>query len=302
MDEQEQAQQALVKMFRRDQADAEANPARKPRPKLNPLEHPWLLAIVVVIFILAPTAFLVIYPRFGPVDTMTSFCTAEGEGEYATAYGLLSKRAQQQESLDAFTQASRGANLMTCSVNNGIPFIFGGTQSSLDVTTNLLAAARGWMGRCRLYVRAAGGAWTPWLQTSTTSRPNFRPTRRPNEGPAYMREMRPDRARMLFHLATVSILPQVLQRQLYGRLRHQEVAHAQHDDGVQHPGGGSVPLHCAVLWAQRDPHPKPAVSGGIAQHDRTQERMAARRTEWRTASARCPAPLGRGRMGCRGGA
>lgn len=143
MDEQEQAQLALMKMFRRDQAEAEAHPARKPRRKLDPLAHPWLLAIAVVIFILAPTAFIVIYPRFGPVDTMTSFCAAEGEGEYATAYALLSKRAQQRMSLDAFTQASRDANLMTCSANHGIPIIFGGTRASLDASYQLIGSSDG---------------------------------------------------------------------------------------------------------------------------------------------------------------
>jgi hypothetical protein len=133
MDEQDQAQQALTEMFRRDRAKAEAHPARKPRWELGPLSLPWLLAIAVVIFVLAPSAFLVIYPRFGPVDTMTSFCTAESDGEYATAYALLSKRAQQHESLDEFTNASRASNLISCTTNHGIPFIFGGTQAQLDV-------------------------------------------------------------------------------------------------------------------------------------------------------------------------
>lgn len=134
MDEQEQAQQALKAMFRRDQAEAKAHPPRKPRWYHNSRGRAWLLAIALVVFILAPSAFLVIYPRFGPVDTMTAFCRAEGDGEYATAYALLSKRAQQQAPLDAFTQASRDVNLMTCNVRNGIPIIFGGTQASLDVS------------------------------------------------------------------------------------------------------------------------------------------------------------------------
>ena len=137
MDEQEQAQQALTAMFRQDQAKKEAHPPRKPR---SPSEHTihWILAIVIVIVILAPFAFIVIYPRFGPVDTMTSFCTAEADGEYATAYALLSKRAQQGESLDDFTQASKSTVLVSCVVNKGIPFIFGGTKATLDVTYNAM--------------------------------------------------------------------------------------------------------------------------------------------------------------------
>src|SRR5512143_141747 len=103
MDEQEQAQQALTAMFRRDQAKKEAHPPRKPRGPSERTRH-WILAIVVVIVILTPVAFIVIYPRFGPVDTMTSFCMAEADGEYATAYALLSKHAQQGVSLDEFTQ------------------------------------------------------------------------------------------------------------------------------------------------------------------------------------------------------
>lgn len=161
MNEQEQAQQTLMKMFRRDQAEAEAHPARKPRWRLGPQALPWLLAVAVVIFVLAPTAFIVIYPRFGPVDTMTSFCKAEGEGEFDTAYALLSKRAQQRMSLDAFTQASRDANLMTCSANHGIPIIFGGTRASLDANYQLIGSSDGSTGRCRLYVSTASGAWTP---------------------------------------------------------------------------------------------------------------------------------------------
>ena len=157
MDEQDQAQQALTAMFRRDRAEVEAHPARKPRPKLDPLAHPWLLAVAVVIFILVPTAFLVIYPRFGPVDTMTAFCAAEGEGEYATAYALLSKHAQQHVSLDAFTQASRSANLMTCSARNGIPIIFGGTQASLDASYQFISGSDGIDGSMS-FVRQ-NGAW-----------------------------------------------------------------------------------------------------------------------------------------------
>jgi hypothetical protein len=86
------------------------------------------------VFVLGPFAFVTIYPRFGPVDTLTSFCNAEGGGEYATAYGLLSKHAQQQVSLPAFTQMSRDANMVTCRSNGPIPFIFGETQASLNVS------------------------------------------------------------------------------------------------------------------------------------------------------------------------
>ncbi len=133
MDEQEIAQQKLTAMFRRDRAEAEAHPPRKPRWQLGPLTLPWIFAIALVIFIISPTAFFVIYPRFGPVDTMTAFCLAESNGEYATAYALLSKHAQQHESLDIFTKASRNNILVTCSASGGIPIIFGGTQASLDV-------------------------------------------------------------------------------------------------------------------------------------------------------------------------
>jgi len=133
MDEQEQAQQALKEMFRRDRAEVAAHPPRKPRWQLGPLALPWLLAIAVVIFVLGPFAFIIIYPRFGPVDTMTSFCTAEATDQYGTAYALLSTRAQQHVSLDTFTQASLGAHLLSCSASHGVPIIFGGTQASLDV-------------------------------------------------------------------------------------------------------------------------------------------------------------------------
>jgi hypothetical protein len=156
MDEQEQAQQALMKMFRRDQAEAEAHPARKPRWRLGPLAS-WLLAAAVVIFVLAPVTFLVVYPRFGPVDTMTAFCNAEGEGKYDTAYAVLSQRAQQRESLDAFTQASRDANLVSCSTNNGIPIIFGGTQASLDASF-LVAGNSAGLDGSMAFVREHG-AW-----------------------------------------------------------------------------------------------------------------------------------------------
>ncbi|HEU0025689.1 MAG TPA: hypothetical protein VFQ25_01115 [Ktedonobacterales bacterium] len=90
--------------------------------------------MALIVFVLTPSAFLVIYPRFGPVNTMTAFCTAEGEGEYATAYALLSKGAQQRVSLDAFTQTSHGVNLISCAPSRGIPLILGGDagQSGCD--------------------------------------------------------------------------------------------------------------------------------------------------------------------------
>jgi hypothetical protein len=159
MDEQEQAQQELMKMFRRDRAEEKAHPTRKRRGRLEPLT-PWLLAAAVVIFVLAPVAFIVIYPRFGPVDTMTSFCKAEGAGEYDTAYALLSQRAQQHVSLDAFTKASRDANLISCSASNGIPIILGGTRASLDANFQIVEGSSelGGLDGSMSFVREHG-AW-----------------------------------------------------------------------------------------------------------------------------------------------
>jgi hypothetical protein len=134
MDEQEQAQQALVAMFRRQEAETQAHPPRKPRWYQSSRGRAWLLGIALIVFVLAPATFIVVYPRFGPVDTMTAFCTAEGDGDYATAYALLSSSARQRVSLDAFTQASQTTILMTCHPNNGIPLILGETQASLDAT------------------------------------------------------------------------------------------------------------------------------------------------------------------------
>lgn len=167
MDEQEPAQQALMEMFRRDRVKAAAHPPRKPRWLIESRALAWLLGVAVVIFILAPVAFIVIYPRFGPVDTMTSFCTAEGVGEYATAYALLSKHAQQQVSLDAFTQASRNANVESCSVNGGIPIILGGTQARLDVNYQLIGSDQIVAG-AMTFVREPGG----W-RVDTTSFPTL---------------------------------------------------------------------------------------------------------------------------------
>lgn len=134
MDEQEQARQALMEMFRRDRTEAQAHPVREPRRELDPRARAWILAIVVVILIIGPGAFLVIYPRFGPVDTMTSFCKAEADGEYSSAYALLSQQAQARVTLDSFTRASQNTVLVSCSPSHGIPVIFGGTQASLDVS------------------------------------------------------------------------------------------------------------------------------------------------------------------------
>jgi hypothetical protein len=157
MDEQEQAQQALKEMFRHDRAEVAAHPPRKPRWQLGPLALPWLLAIAVVIFVLGPFAFIVIYPRFGPVDTMTAFCTAEGDGEYETAYELLSQRAQQHLSLDVFTRTSRSATLESCSTSGGVPFIFGGTHASLDVNY-LIVSTGSELNGTMAFVRE-NGAW-----------------------------------------------------------------------------------------------------------------------------------------------
>ena len=139
MDEQEQAQQELKQMFRRDMAKAAAQPPRK-RRRLNTTTLVWLIAVAIIVFVLAPTAFVVIYPRFGPSDTLKAFCLDESVGDYSTAYTLLSQRARAHTSLTAFTQASKSVNLASCSVNNGVPFIFGGTRSSLDVGFNIDSA------------------------------------------------------------------------------------------------------------------------------------------------------------------
>lgn len=132
MDDQDQAQQALVNMFRRDQV-AEVQSTRKKRDRFTPKKLAWIVGITAVVFVLAPSAFLVIYPRFGPVDTMTAFCRAESGGDYTVAYTMLSQRARAHTSLAAFSQASDSANLVACTPNNGIPFIFGVSQASLDV-------------------------------------------------------------------------------------------------------------------------------------------------------------------------
>lgn len=140
MDEQEQAKQALMEMFRRDRAEVAVHPKRKRPRRLVPGMPLWLLGVAMTVLVLGSGAFLVIYPRFGPVDTMTSFCNAELDGKYTTAYALLSKHAQQRISLDNFTQASQGANLESCSPNHGIPIIFWATQASLDAAFQFYAS------------------------------------------------------------------------------------------------------------------------------------------------------------------
>ena len=155
MDDQEQAQQALMQMFRRDQTDAKAHPVRDLRWRLNSRTLAWLLAIALVVFVLAPVAFIVIYPRFGPVDTMTSFCRAETDGQYTTAYGLLSTHAQQRVSLDTFTQASQDTSLISCAPSDGIPIIFGGTRASLKVTYQVFESSNGLDGTMT-FVREQG--------------------------------------------------------------------------------------------------------------------------------------------------
>src|SRR5262249_2034650 len=137
VDEREQAQRALTEKFRRDRAKLKAHPTRAQRWRLNPVVLRWLLAVTVVIFVLSFPAFILIYPRFGPIDTMTSFCRAEGDGDYATAYGLLSQPVQQRVSLATFTQVSRNTILVSCSANHGIPIIFGGARARLDAHYDL---------------------------------------------------------------------------------------------------------------------------------------------------------------------
>lgn len=157
MDEQEQAQQALMESFRRERAKVAAHPPRKPRWQPGPVARRWFLAVVVVAFILTPLTIILVYPRFGPVDTMTAFCQAEGEGDYNTAYGLLSSHAQDHVSPDAFAQASRGVNLLYCQPNHGIPFIFGGTRASLDAGYHFLDGSE--QDGSMTFVRDEHGNW-----------------------------------------------------------------------------------------------------------------------------------------------
>src|SRR5262249_54687620 len=65
------------------------------------------------------------------------FCRAEGDGDYATAYGLLSQPVQQRVSLATFTQVSRNTILVSCSANHGIPIIFGGARPRLHAHYDL---------------------------------------------------------------------------------------------------------------------------------------------------------------------
>ena len=138
MDEESQAQQALKEMFRRDRAEVAAHPPRKPRLRDSSRTLAWVVGVVVFVVVLLPVTFIVVYPRFGPVDTMNSFCLAEEDGEYASAYALLSKGAQQRVSLTDFTNESRSVTLVSCSVSGGIPFIFNQSKATLDVDYSLL--------------------------------------------------------------------------------------------------------------------------------------------------------------------
>lgn len=156
MEEQDPAKQALMEMFRHDRAEAQAHPRRPPRWELSSRTRAWLLGIALVVFIIAPFTFIIVYPRLGPVDTMTSFCRAETDGEYATAYALLSQQAQRRVSLDAFTHASEVARLISCSTTHGIPIILGGSQASLDVTYQLYSSAIAVDGTMS-FVRESGG-------------------------------------------------------------------------------------------------------------------------------------------------
>lgn len=133
MDEQDQAQQALMESFRRERTKLAEHPPRKLRWQRLRGALPWVVAVAVVLFIIGPVAFIVAYPRFGPDDTMTAFCMAEGAGEYNTAYALLSKHAQEQVSPDAFAQASQDANLSLCTAYRGVPILFGATRATFDV-------------------------------------------------------------------------------------------------------------------------------------------------------------------------
>jgi hypothetical protein len=139
MDEEQQAQQALKEMFRHDRAEVAAHPPRKPRLRDSSRALAWVLGVAVFVVVIIPIAFIVIYPRFGPEDTMNSFCQAEADGEYASAYALLSQGRRQQESLAEFTSASQGTTLESCSVNGGIPFIFRQTHATLDVSYNVIS-------------------------------------------------------------------------------------------------------------------------------------------------------------------
>lgn len=139
MDEEQQAQLALKEMFRHDRAEGAAHPPRKPRLRDSSRVLAWVVGVAVFVVVILPISFIVIYPRFGPVDTMTSFCQAEADGEYASAYALLSQSRQKQESLTDFTRASQGITLESCSVNGGIPFIFTQTHATLNVSYNVIS-------------------------------------------------------------------------------------------------------------------------------------------------------------------
>ncbi|MGH2502594.1 MAG: hypothetical protein ACRDID_08780 [Ktedonobacterales bacterium] len=158
MDEEQQAQQALKEMFRHDRAEVAAHPPRKPRLRDSSRVLAWVVGVAVFVVVILPISFIVIYPRFGPVDTMTSFCQAEADGEYASAYALLSQSRRQQESLADFTSASQGTTLVSCGVNGGIPFIFTQTRATLDVTYTVIANGQNSdYGGTMTFVRESGG-------------------------------------------------------------------------------------------------------------------------------------------------
>ena len=138
MDEEAQAQQALKEMFRRDRVEVAAHPPRKPRLRDSSRTLAWVVGVILFVVVLLPVAFIVIYPRFGPVDTMNSFCLAEEDGEYASAYALLSQGAKQRVSLTDFTNESRSVTLVSCSVSGGIPFIFNQSKATLDVDYSVI--------------------------------------------------------------------------------------------------------------------------------------------------------------------
>lgn len=149
-------QQALKEMFRRDRVEVAAHPPRPPRWRDSSRMLAWVVGIVVFIVVAVPVAFIVIYPRFGPLDTMNSFCLAESDGEWAQAYALLSQRAQQAESLAAFTTASRDSSLESCSLPDGVPFIFGETKATLDVNYAFFQGASNSVEGTMTFVRENG--------------------------------------------------------------------------------------------------------------------------------------------------
>jgi hypothetical protein len=64
---------------------------------------------------------------------MSTFCTDEQVGDYAAAYGLLSKRAQAHLTRDAFVQMSQRVEIMECRPYHGVPLILAEQTAQLDV-------------------------------------------------------------------------------------------------------------------------------------------------------------------------